>query len=165
MPPLLAIAAMSRNRVIGAGGKIPWHLPEDFRWFKQVTMGGTLIMGRKTFESIGRPLPGRVTVVLTRSGWRHPEVETCPDPKSLPFARLPSPHYVCGGAEIYRQLLPSCAELHLTLVKREVAGNTFFPPFEDRFELVEKLRETPEFDILHYRNRAPRRLTDSAAAP
>lgn len=160
-----AIAAMSLNRVIGAGGKIPWHLPEDFRWFKQVTMGGTLIMGRKTFESIGRPLPGRVTIVLTRGEWRHAGVETCPDPKSLPLARLPAPHYVCGGAEVYRELLPCCAELHLTLVKREVARDALFPPFEDRFELVGKLRETPEFDILHYRNRAPLPLTGSAAAP
>jgi dihydrofolate reductase len=92
-------------------------------------------------------------------------VETCPDPKSLPLTRLPAPHHVCGGAEVYRQLLPCCAELHLTLVKREVAGDAFFPPFEDRFELVGKLRETPEFDILHYRNRAPLPLTGSAAAP
>jgi dihydrofolate reductase len=67
MPTFYAIAAMSENRVIGNQGKIPWHLPEDFRWFKHKTMGGTLIMGRKTFESIGKPLPGRETLVVTRT--------------------------------------------------------------------------------------------------
>lgn len=159
-----AIAAMSLNRVIGAGGKIPWHLPEDFRWFKQVTMGGTLIMGRRTFESIGRPLPGRVTVVLTRSDWTSPQVEVVRDHRFLPLVRLPPPHFVCGGAEIYAQLLAFCAEMHLTLVKREVTGDAFFPLFEDRFELIGRLRETPEFDILHYRNRAPLPLMGPEAA-
>ena len=66
--PFKAIAAMSLNRVIGRGNSIPWHLPDDFEWFKQTTMGHVLVMGRKTFESIGRPLPGRETIVLTRSG-------------------------------------------------------------------------------------------------
>jgi len=67
---------MSLNRVIGAGNRIPWHLPEDFKWFKQVTMGHVLVMGRKTFESIGKPLPGRETLVLSRSGFVHPGVRT-----------------------------------------------------------------------------------------
>jgi len=69
-----AIAAMSENRVIGLGTRIPWHLPDDFRWFKKTTMGHTLVMGRRTFESIGRALPGRSTVVLSRSGFVHPDV-------------------------------------------------------------------------------------------
>ena len=72
MPLFTAIAAMSENRVIGRGSLIPWHLPEDFKWFKQTTLGHVLVMGRKTFESIGRPLPGRETIVLTRSGFSHP---------------------------------------------------------------------------------------------
>lgn len=163
MPPLFAIAAMSLNRVIGAGGQIPWHLPEDFQWFKRATLGGTLIMGRRTYESIGRPLPGRTTVVLTRSAWAAPGVAICPAPDALPLARLPAPHFVCGGAEIYRLLLPACAELLLTQVKREVAGDAFFPPFEDRFERVETIRVTPEFDIQRWRNRAPRPLAGESA--
>lgn len=73
--------------------------------------------------------------------------------------------WLAGGAQLYEQFLQNCDDLFLTLVKREVDGDAFFPLFEDQFELVEKLRETPEFDILHYRNRAPLRLTDSAAAP
>jgi dihydrofolate reductase len=155
-----AIAAMSLNRVIGAGNRIPWHLPEDFKWFKQVTMGGTLVMGRKTFESIGRPLPGRTTVVLSRSGFTRPQVRTASSLDGLTALALPEPVFICGGADVYAQALPLCSDLYLTLVTREVAGDAFFPPFEDGFELVTTLRETPEFRILHYRNR---RLVSDAA--
>lgn len=154
MHDLKAIAAMSLNRVIGNGGQIPWHLPEDFKWFKQVTMGGTLVMGRKTFESIGRPLPGRTTLVLSRAGFNHPQVSVATSLDDLATRPLPEPIFICGGAEIYRQALPLCTELYLTLVKREVEGDAFFPPFEDRFALVDELRDTPEFKILRYDNRA-----------
>lgn len=154
MKSFKAIAAMSLNRVIGRGNQVPWHLPEDFKWFKQVTMGGTLVMGRKTFESIGRPLPGRTTVVLSRGGFADQRVRTVGEFLELAGLELPEPIFVCGGAQIYAQVLPLCSDLYLTLVKREVEGDAFFPPFEDRFELVSKLREMPEFDILHYRCRA-----------
>lgn len=151
-PNFTAIAAMSLNRVIGNGNKIPWHLPEDFKWFKAVTMGQVLVMGRKTFESIGKPLPGRETIVLTRGAWTHPGVKTASGLEALPLAADdPRTVFIAGGAEIYRQALPLCAELLLTRVKREVEGDAFFPAFEEQFELVEKIRETPEFDILRYR--------------
>jgi len=155
MTPLRAIAAMSLNRVIGAGGRLPWHLPEDFRWFQQVTWGGTLVMGRRTFESIGRPLPGRTTVVLSRAGFAFPGVRTVGSLEALADLALPEPVFICGGAQVYALALPQCGELYLTLVRREVAGDTFFPPFEADFELVARLRETPEFSILHYRRRGP----------
>ena len=156
MKDFTAIAAMSLNRVIGRGNRIPWHLPEDFKWFKQVTMGGTLVMGRKTFESIGRPLPGRTTVVLSRHGFADPRVRPAPGLAALAELDLPEPVFICGGAQVYAEGLPLCADLYLTLVKREVDGDAFFPPFEDLFELVGPLRETPEFDILHYRRRGGR---------
>lgn len=147
-----AIAAMSLNRVIGRAGRIPWHLPEDFKWFKQLTMGQVLVMGRRTFESIGRPLPGRLTIVLTRSGWTHPGVNTAASLDTLPLpAGDPRTVFICGGAEVYAQAVPLCSDLYLTRVKREVEGDAFFPPFEDRFELVAELRDTPDFMILHYR--------------
>jgi dihydrofolate reductase len=117
-------------------------------------MGGTLVMGRKTFESIGRPLPGRTTVVLSRGGFADQRVRTVGEFLELAGLELPEPFFVCGGAQIYVQALPLCSDLYLTVVKREVEGDAYFPPFEDRFELVSKLRETPEFDILHYRCRA-----------
>ena len=84
MKPFIAIAAMSLNRVIGAGNQIPWHLPEDFQWFKQTTTGHVLVMGRKTFASIGRPLPNRETVVLSRSDFQHPGVKTIRSLEELP---------------------------------------------------------------------------------
>lgn len=148
-----AIAAMSLNRVIGNGNKIPWHLPEDFKWFKQLTTGHVIVMGRKTFESIGRPLPNRETIVLSRSHFSHPGVRTIADFAEINLANESREVFICGGAQIYAQTLPLCSDLFLTVVKREVEGDAFFPPFEDKFELAEELRDTPEFKILHYRRR------------
>ncbi|MFA6543791.1 MAG: dihydrofolate reductase [Limisphaerales bacterium] len=184
-----AIAAMSLNRVIGDGNRIPWHLPEDFKWFKQITTGNVVVMGRKTFESLGKPLPERINVVLTRHPTRvrkeHPDLfanskigvraGALKESFQLQLPKVGGPRkteirlernflkldpnefstdvFICGGAQIYGQALPLCSDLFLTLVKREVAGDAIFPPFEDRFELVAELRDTPEFKILHYRNR------------
>lgn len=146
---------MSLNRAIGFQNRIPWHLPEDFKWFKRLTTGHVIVMGRKTFESIGRPLPNRTTVVLTRSGASLPGVEVLGalnglDPSAPLFAGRQI--FICGGAELYRQALPLCSDLYLTLVKRTVEGDTFFPPFEQQFELVEELQDNPDFKVLHYRN-------------
>ena len=155
-PPWKAIAAMAENRVIGVGAKLPWHLPEDFKWFKQSTMGGTLVMGRKTFESIGRPLPGRLTVVLSRSGFSDPRVRVVVDLAGLANSILPTPVFIAGGAQVYEQALPRCSELLLTRVKRTVAGDAFFPPFEHLFEFAEVIRDTPEFTIERWvRNPSP----------
>jgi dihydrofolate reductase len=155
--PLKAIAAMAQNRAIGAGNRIPWHLAEDFRWFKQTTTGHIILMGRKTFESIGRPLPNRTTVVLSRGGFVYPGVQTISCWEELTaVADERKEVFLCGGAEIYAQALPLCSDLYLTLLKREVEGDTFFPVFEDQFELVSKVMERTDFRILHYRNRAMR---------
>ena len=148
-----AIAAMSENRVIGRGSQIPWHLPEDFKWFKQATLGHVLVMGRKTFESIGRPLPGRETIVLTRSGFSHPGVTTAATLEEVEAKVGNRQAFIAGGAEIYRLALARCSDLYLTLVKRTVDGDVLFPSFEDQFELVAELRDTPEFKILHYRRK------------
>ena len=148
-----AIAAMSLNRVIGSGDKIPWHLPEDFRWFKQTTTGHVLVMGRKTFESIGRPLPGRETMVLSRSAFSFPGVTTIRGLDEIAGLAGGRQVFIAGGAQVYQQALPLCSDLFLTLVKREVDGDAFFPTFEDKFELVQQLRDTAEFSILHYQRR------------
>ena len=149
-----AIAAMSLNRVIGAGNQIPWHGPEDFKWFKQMTTGQVIVMGRKTFESIGRPLPNRETIVLSRSQFQFPGVRTISDLSEINPASEAREVFICGGAQIYGQALPLCSDLYLTVVRREVAGDAFFPPFEDRFELAEKIHAAPEFEILHYRRQS-----------
>jgi dihydrofolate reductase len=144
-----AIAAMSLNRVIGGQGQIPWHLPEDFRWFKQTTMGHTLVMGRKTFESIGKALPGRETLVLTRGDFTAPGARTISDLSEIKSAESKT-YFVCGGAQIYEQFLPICSELLLTTVNRVVQGDAFFPPFEDKFRQVEEIRATDEFSITRW---------------
>jgi len=148
-----AIAAMSENRVIGRGNQIPWHLPEDFKWFKKVTTGQVIVMGRKTFESIGKPLPDRATIVLSRSQFSFPGVRTVPDLNEMDPANEPRDIFICGGAQVYQQALPRCSDLYLTLVKRVVDGDAFFPPFEDQFELVREILDRSEFKIVHYRNR------------
>jgi dihydrofolate reductase len=151
-----AIAAMSLNRVIGAGNRIPWHLPDDFRWFKRLTTGHVIVMGRKTFESIGKPLPNRTTLVLTRSSTPIPGVRIISDLRQINPADpdlAGRDIFICGGAQLYKQALPLCSDLYLTLVQREVEGDTFFPPFEDRFELAEQVLDHPDFRILHYRAR------------
>jgi dihydrofolate reductase len=156
MKPFKAIAAMSENRVIGCNGAIPWHLPEDFRWFKRMTTGNVIVMGRKTFQSIGKPLPNRETVVLSRSGFTFPGIRTVVDLNEI--ANDPAFQsrevFLCGGAEIYALGLPRCSDLYLSLVALHSDGDTFFPPFEDQFQFVEVVAEFPEFKILHYQNRS-----------
>lgn len=152
---------MARNRVIGAGNRIPWHLPADFQWFKRTTLGGILVMGRRTFESIGRPLPGRETFVLSRSLSGIPGVRVLPD---LPTLRSElsedlRPVWICGGANIYRQLLPFCSELLLSLVEATPEGDAFFPPFEQDFaDDGEVLRETG-FTVRRYRRNLAKAAT------
>ncbi len=146
-----AIAAMSENRVIGNGPDIPWHLPEDFKWFKQTTSGHVVVMGRTTFESIGRPLPDRTTIVLSRSGFQWPGVRTVASFDEIDADEHDCDVFICGGAQIYTQTLPQCSDLYLTHVKRVVEGDVLFPPFEHLFDAGTELRDTPEFRIVHYR--------------
>jgi len=184
-----AIAAMSENRVIGAGNKIPWHLPEDFRWFRKMTVGHVVILGRKTFESLGKPLPDRVNIVLTRHPGRlkkaFPDLfadawvargktrvasafqfdlpvvggVTATDLRLVKsFLKLspedsPLDFFICGGAHVYEQALPLCSDLYLTIVKRVVEGDVFFPPFEDRFSEHARIVDNADFTIVHFRNR------------
>jgi dihydrofolate reductase len=150
----VAIAAMGENRVIGDGSRIPWHLPEDFKWFKRMTTGHILVMGRKTYESIGRPLPNRETWVLTRQPWSAPGVRVLRALDELDPAREPREIFICGGAQVYAQALPRCSDLYLTHVRRAAQGDILFPPFESLFVPVETLQESPDFTIVHYRNEA-----------
>ena len=152
MKPFQAIAAMSENRVIGIQNRIPWHIPEDFKWFKKRTMGQILIMGRKTYESIGRSLPGRETVILSRSGYEVPGLRTFGDIQDLMEfikgdERIP---FICGGSEIYRQTLELCSDLYLTQVKGSFEGDAFFPEFESFFQNPEAVFSYEKFTVLHY---------------
>lgn len=131
-PCVTLIVACARDGVIGRGNQIPWRLPEDLKLFKAATLGHVLIMGRRTFESIGRPLPGRTTVVISRNpDWR---AEGCLLADSVDAA-LALAHrenrgeiFVAGGADIYRQTLPIAARVLLTDIDLEVSGDAHFPP-------------------------------------
>jgi dihydrofolate reductase len=130
-----------------------------------MTTGHILVMGRRTFQAIGRPLPNRHTLVLSRHYERETEVMPQPDlfrtgtyevirsPVEIDRERDGRRVFVCGGAEVYAELLPRCEELYLTRVRRDAEGDTFFPPFEHLFELAETLRETSDFTIERWQRR------------
>ncbi len=145
---VVAIAAMAENRAIGAGNALPWHLPEDLKFFRESTRGKTLLMGRKTYASIGRPLPNRRTLVLSRAAVAIEGVEVIHDLARLADVMPDGGEvWVCGGAEIYAQTLPWWDELFLTRVKRTVEGDAFFPTFEHLLILSDVVREAREFTI------------------
>lgn len=125
------IVAMDENRVIGKNNQLPWHLPEDLKYFKKVTMGHPIIMGRKTFESIGRPLPGRENIIVTRQ--TSYKQEGCTVLNSIEellgyCAQNESEEYfVIGGAEIFKEILSAADRLYITFIHKEFEGDTFFP--------------------------------------
>jgi dihydrofolate reductase len=150
-----AIVAMTPKRVIGENNRIPWRLRGEQRWFKEVTMGHTILMGRKTFESIGKALPGRRNLVVTRTG-NFAGVGLVRDLQTFDPAFYEEDGkevFVIGGAKIYEALLGRCDTIYVTIVKVEYAGDAYFPEFESQFEISETIQETPEFDIFCYRRR------------
>ncbi|MEC8475210.1 MAG: dihydrofolate reductase, partial [Planctomycetota bacterium] len=123
--PLTALLAISEDGIIGDNGDLPWRLSSDLRRFKNRTMGGVLIMGRKTYESIGRPLPGRSSIVLTRdANWRCEGVTTASNPEQALQVAGKRATFVVGGAEIYRLMLPMCEMILLTRVMAKIQGDT-----------------------------------------
>ncbi len=147
-----AIVAMAQNRVIGAEGMIPWHLPEDLRFFKTTTLGHAIVMGRKTYDSLGRPLPGRQNIILSRTMPETIGLTIVRSPEELLLRENHEEFFVIGGAEIYTLLLPACHELLVTYVPREMVGDTFFPRFEAEFDAGETVLETVDFTTrLHRR--------------
>ena len=142
-----AIAAMSENRVIGNRGDIPWHLPEDFKWFKRTTMGDILVMGRKTYESIGRPLPGRDTYVLSRTPREIAGVHSFTDLEALDHLKTNQTIWIAGGGEIYKRMLGKCSELYLTRVHRSVAGDLLPGNLESDFQLDSVIEKNDDFSI------------------
>lgn len=141
--PLIAIAAVARNRGIGLNNKLPWRIPEDFAFFKATTLGHALLMGRKTYESIGRPLPGRTTIVLSRSCFTAPGVLVAKDwseaAQLVPEQKL----FLAGGAALYAEALPWCSELLLTHVDLEPEADAFFPDWKNTFDAGEVLQTHP----------------------
>ena len=155
-PEVVGIAAVAANGVIGADSDIPWRIPEDWQRFKRLTLGHVLIMGRKTYDSIGRPLPGRTTVVITRDKrWRGDGVRVAPtlDEAFRLADELGSGDvFVAGGGEIYRAAWSRLTRLELTEVDRDVEGDVTFPPVDDAW--AEIFREPHDgYSFVTYRRR------------
>ncbi len=178
MPKIYHVVATARNRVIGKDNKLPWHFSEDLKYFKKLTLGSTVIMGRKTFESIGKPLPGRANFVLSRQSChselsaQSAELRRIPDPRSFASLRMTeasveifnsignaigavrTPNaYIIGGAEIYKDTLRYVDGIYLTRIDADYEGDAFYPEVPDWFEEVEVqgLREKdPKIDVVFY---------------
>jgi dihydrofolate reductase len=131
-PRISLVVAMAKNRVIGANNRIPWRLPDEQQLFKRLTMGHHIVMGRKTYESIGRLLPSRKTVIVTRQpSYNVPGatvVHSLPD--ALKAAAADDEVFVIGGADLFREALPMADRIHLTVVDAEPSGDTFMPELD-----------------------------------
>lgn len=137
------IAAVARNGVIGRNGQLPWHLPDDLKHFKQLTLGQPIIMGRRTYESIGKPLPGRRSIVVSSTLRKIEGVEVISSlNEALQLVRdTLGPAYIIGGAVLYAATLPIVSLLHLTELDESVEGDAFFPPFDkSKWRLVSEQR-------------------------
>jgi dihydrofolate reductase len=161
--PLHLIAALGRNRVIGVAGDLPWRLPDDLKRFKALTLGQTILMGRKTWTSLGRPLPGRDNRVLSRDPAFHPEGATV---YARLDAALANPQgeavWVIGGGELYAALMPQAARLYLTEVDAAPDGDTWFPALDPaQWQEVQRGHHAVDdkhavaFDFVDYRRRLP----------
>ncbi len=143
---------MDPNRLIGRDGRLPWHLPEDLAFFKKTTLGHPILMGRKTFESIGRPLPKRRNIVLTRDKtWSHEGVEVIHSPEEIPDST--DTIHVIGGAEIYKALSDRIDEWLVSHVKEIHEGDTYLAAFEKDFPNVGIVEEHADFTVKRYLRR------------
>lgn len=157
MPRIAMIVAMARNRVIGRDGALPWHLPEDLRHFKELTLGKPIIMGRLTWESIGRPLPGRANIVVSRvPDFEAPGAEVVPSLEAA-LARageIAGPDgeiMVIGGAQIYRAALPLAERIYLTRIEVDAEGDAMFPELDPScWHVVETARHSSATAGLDY---------------
>jgi dihydrofolate reductase len=147
------IAARSLNNVIGNDQDIPWHAKGEQKLFKEITKDSVLIMGRKTYESIGRPLPGRFTIIVTRNrGYSQANCEIAANLEdAIKLAKAQDkPVFIAGGGQIYEQALPLASSVHLTTVQCEVEGNIHFPNFPtDQFTLIEEKSFQSNIDYVY----------------
>ena len=149
----VAIAAMAENRAIGIDGHLPWRIREEFQHFKDTTKGHILLMGRRTWEELGQePLPGREAWVVSRSLGPADNAVVIPSVEAA--LALPTGGrtvFVSGGSGIYAAGMPYCSEVLLSIIPGHYEADTFFPPFEDGFPVVEVVREHPQFTVRRYR--------------
>ena len=162
MSRLSIIVAMAKNHTIGINNTLPWHIPQDLKHFKALTMGHHMIMGRKTFESIGKPLPGRTTVVVTRN--RAFKMEGCIMTRSLQEAIAACGNdneiFIVGGADIFAQALSLTDTLYVTEIQQEVEGDVYFPAFDknlwrevSREQHSQEMPQPLEYHFVTYRTK------------
>ncbi|MFJ8064942.1 dihydrofolate reductase [Psychrobacillus sp. NPDC096426] len=147
------IVAHDSNRVMGLDNKLPWHIPGDLAYFKEKTMGKAMVMGRKTFESIGRILPGRKNIIITRNPSY--KVEGADVVTNLPDAVALAKAYhdevmIIGGEQIFRAILPKADRLYVTFIERTFEGDTFFPEYGKEWVLVDTSEKMETADGIHY---------------
>ena len=151
------IAAQSENGVIGRGMEIPWKVKGEQAMFKAITLGGSLIMGRRTFDAIGRPLPGRTTIVISRN--RNLIIDGCQTAGSLKQALglASGPIFIAGGGQIYQQAMPLASAIHLTTIHTVVEGDVYFPDLPEDFELKEETKFSSNIDYTYRHFERPER--------
>jgi dihydrofolate reductase len=156
LPKVAIIVAMTKDRVIGDNGKLPWDLPEELLLFKRLTTGNTVIMGRKTYESIGHPLPDRHNVVLSRSKKELSGVQVCHSflESLAAAAQQRRPVFVIGGATLYRKALPIASELHISWIHGEISGDTHFPELIFKDWAIVEQKEYEDFRYVHYQHKS-----------
>jgi dihydrofolate reductase len=155
------IAAMDKNRLIGVKNGLPWHLPADFKFFKEITMGKPVVMGRKTFESIGKPLPGRKNIIVSRSGFSADGI-TVTDGIDAALKEVANAEEVMilGGASFYEQMIGRADRMYLTHVNTEREGDAWFPEFSlNEWDIVSERKHLSDeknkydFQIIEYRRK------------
>lgn len=148
---LTGIVAMTADRVIGRDGTLPWHLPGDLAFFKRTTSGHPIVMGRATYDSIGRPLPKRRNIVITRNpDWSADGVETLGSPDELASLGIDTEIFIIGGGAIYESFLPQLDELLVSHVFEPHPGDTHFPAFEHLFSPPEVVEKHDDFEVRRY---------------
>ena len=151
-PRLKAVVAMASNRIIGKDGDLPWKLSEDLKWFKKMTVGFPIVMGRKTMESLGRPLPKRRNIVISRNLESIAEgfelVRSCDEAVAILAGEEQAS--IIGGAQIYGEMIPLCDEVLLSYVFHPYEGDTVLPEFEDTFEIKEVIYRDEDFELRRY---------------
>lgn len=157
-PGWKAIAAVARNRVIGRAGALPWHLPEDLQWFKQCTLGQTVVMGRKTWQSLPRALPRRINLVVSRTLTEAPGAIIVPDLDAIDAVAAPGREiWLIGGAALYAEALRGTRlrQLYLTRLPDDYEGDVRFPELGLEWQLAETIRSTPTHTIERYERTIP----------
>lgn len=149
---IIIVAAMTKDRVIGKDGRLPWSIPEDLRLFKKLTIGQTVVMGRKTYESIGRPLPERNNIIVSTTMQNQLDVDVCADFRHalLKAKTYGTDVFIIGGGQIYRQALPKTEKMYISYVKEDHEGDTRFPAFDEHEWKIVHREDHEEFELVVY---------------